>query len=100
MGSIITPELREGETHRLCDLHDIVPILSISNNPENIEKYDSVEKHTEDGGYTNFLWAHTFSYIDGTDAWGEYDVLGRKGGNASIKMNLDESKWYEAPLSE
>lgn len=95
---IITPSKREGVTRRLCDSMDIVPTLSISNSSENILLYDSTEKMIENGGYKSPISAHTFSYID-SDVWNKYDVLGFKNGNASITLNLDQMKFYDAPLS-
>ncbi len=95
---IITPTKREGTTRRLCDSMDIVPTLSISNSSENVLLYDSVEKMVETGGYKSPISAHTFSYID-NEVWRKYDVLGFKNGNSSVTLNLDQMKFYDAPLS-
>lgn len=95
---IITPSKREGVTRRLCDSMDIVPTLSISNSSENISLYDATEKMVENGGYKSPISAHTFSYID-NELWNKYDVLGFKNGNASVTLNLDAMKFYDAPLS-
>lgn len=89
---------REGVVRRLCDTSDIVPVLSVySLTPLAVIQYWGSERYSEDGGYnSDWLAAHNESYLR-EDVWGNYDVLGIKGGNATLTFNMDDAIYFEAP---
>ncbi len=82
---------REGVVRRLCDTTDIVPVLSVySLTPLAVIQYWGSERYSEDGGYnSDWLAAHNESYLR--------DVLGIKGGNATLTFNMDDAIYFEAP---
>lgn len=89
---------REGVVRRLCDKSDIVPVLSVySLTPLAVVQYWGSERYSEDGGYNSkWLAAHNESYLR-EDVWGNYDVLGIKGGNASLTFDMENTYYFEAP---
>lgn len=89
---------REGVVRRLCDTSDIVPVLSVySLTPLAVIQYWGSERYSEDGGYnSDWLAAHNESYLR-EDVWVNYDVLGIKGGNATLTFNMDDAIYFEAP---
>ena len=89
---------REGVVRRLCDTSDIVPVLSVySLTPLAVIQYWGSERYSEDGGYnSDWLAAHNESYLR-EDVWSNYDVLGIKGGNATLTFNMDDAIYFEAP---
>lgn len=89
---------REGTVRRLCDTSDIVPVMSVySLTPLAVVQYWGSERFSEDGGYNSeWLAAHNESYLR-EDVWGNYDVLGIKGGNAEITFDMDAARYFEAP---
>ena len=89
---------REGLVRRMCDTADIVPVLSVySLTPLAVIQYWGSERFSEDGGYNSkWLAAHNESYLR-QDVWGGYDVLGIKGGNATMTFDMGAAAYYEAP---
>ena len=89
---------REGLVRRMCDTSDIVPVLSVySLTPLAVIQYWGSERFSEDGGYNSkWLAAHNESYLR-QDVWGGYDVLGIKGGNATMTFDMGAEAYYEAP---
>lgn len=89
---------REGLVRRMCDTSDIVPVLSVySLTPLAVIQYWGSERFSEDGGYNSkWLAAHNESYLR-QDVWGGYDVLGIKGGNATMTFDMGAAAYYEAP---
>ncbi|MCI5741215.1 MAG: hypothetical protein SO445_05945 [Lachnospiraceae bacterium] len=91
---LINPVGREGQVKRLGDTADIVPYLSAQSVLRPIHQIAGLNR--EDGGYgRDFAEAHMRSYLR-TDVWGDYDVLGVKGGNARILINESEIESYGA----
>ncbi|MCI8483155.1 MAG: hypothetical protein HFH41_02305 [Lachnospiraceae bacterium] len=91
---LITPEKREGTLRRLGDKADIVPYLSVNTIQRPVQQILGLEQ--EDGGYgKDFAEAHMRSYLR-EDVWGDYDVLGFKGGNATLTLQADEVEGYGA----
>lgn len=86
---LINPVGREGQVKRLGDTADIVPYMSAQSVIRPIRQIAGLNR--EDGGYAkkDFAQAHMKSYLR-EDVWGDYDVLGVKGGNA--KLIIDESE--------
>lgn len=83
---------REGNLNRLGDTSDIVPYLCGNGGWRSWSYYLSVEN----GGYgRDFATAHGWSYTR-SDIWGDYDVLGRKKGNATLVLNLATQTYYRA----
>ncbi len=82
----------------MCDISDIVPVLSVySLTPLAVIQYWGSERFSEDGGYNSkWLAAHNESYLR-QDVWGGYDVLGIKGGNATMTFDMGAAAYYEAP---
>lgn len=83
---------KEGTLSRLADKSDIIPFLVTSFNLSARNKNINIE----DGGYKgDFKKVHGWSYAR-EDVWGEYDVLGVKGGNAKITVYQETTEFYEA----
>ncbi len=89
---------REGVVRRLCDTSDIVPVLSFYTlTPLAVFQYWGSERFSEDGNYdSDWLAAHNESYLR-EDVWGGYDVLGIKGGNASLTFDMGAAQYFETP---
>lgn len=91
---LISPDGREGTVRRLGDTADIVPYLSVNTINRPIRQIFGLNQ--EDGGYgDDFAAAHMRSYLR-EDVWGSYDVLGFKGGSATIRFQADEVEGYGA----
>lgn len=92
---LINPVGREGQVKRLGDTSDIVPYLSAQSVIRPIHQIAGLNR--EDGGYTlkNFAQAHMQSYLR-EEIWGDYDVLGVKGGNAELIIDSSEIESYGA----
>lgn len=87
---------REGEVQRLGDTSDIVPYLSV-NTFKNI-LWQVFGLNREDGGYFGrFITAHCQSY-QRDDLWGGYDVIGRKGCNATLTMDYSTTQFFSSPI--
>lgn len=96
--SIKMLSFREGDVHRMCDKSDIVPVMSVySLSILAVFQYWGRERSTEDGRYnSDWLAAHNESYLR-EDVWGNYDVLGVKGGNATLSFDAENAVYYDAP---
>lgn len=94
---LINPIGREGTVKRLGDTSDIVPYLSVHSALLPFWQVLGLEK--EDGGYGGFLDfdAHMYSYLR-EDVWGEYDVLGFKGGNATLRFNEEDVQGFGSSI--
>lgn len=91
---LINPVGREGQVKRLGDTADIVPYMSAQTMLRPIHQIAGLNR--EDGGYgKDFAEAHMRSYLR-TDVWGDYDVLGVKGGNAKIVIDESQIESYGA----
>lgn len=92
---LINPVGREGQVKRLGDTADIVPYLSAQSVLLPIHQIAGLNR--EDGGYAkkDFAEAHMRSYLR-EDVWGDYDVLGVKGGNAKILIDESQIESYGA----
>lgn len=92
---LINPVGREGQVKRLGDTADIVPYLSAQSVVRPIRQIAGLNR--EDGGYAkkDFAEAHMRSYLR-EDVWGDYDVLGVKGGNAKILIDESQIESYGA----
>ena len=90
---------REGLVRRMCDTSDIVPVLSVySLTPLAVIQYWGSERFSEDGGYNSKWFAkHTTKVICARTFGGGYDVLGIKGGNATMTFDMGAATYYEAP---
>lgn len=91
---------REGNVVRLCDKRDLVPAMSIYTfSPLFYKQFFGKERKTEDAGYklTETVLAHNESYVR-LDVWGDYDVLGNKGGKAKLDMDYADMKYFDAPI--
>lgn len=95
---IIMPESRNCVVKRMTDSNDLIPMLSISNTAINEQKYDSIERVTENGGYKTPIGAHVFSYVDNS-VWDKYDVLGFENGGNSITYDNTKIQYFDAPTS-
>lgn len=94
---LISAGAREGVTKRLGDKNDLIPYLSTTGAILPVWSLGGLNR--EDGGYGNILnfWsAHMGSYCR-TDVWGKYDVLGQKGGNATLTYDVSTVSYHKAP---
>jgi len=91
----------EGELHRMCDTNDMVPYLST----ETVDDMDAQqtycrEEETWPGDEEHDTGdAHPFSYAD-EDTWGDYDAIGKKGGDAVLTMDDATTIYFDAPAIE
>ena len=92
---LINPIGREGKVQRLGDTSDIVPYMSAQSFVRPVHQIAGLNR--EDGGYAkkDFAEAHMRSYLR-TDVWGDYDVLGFKGGSAKIIIDENDIESYGA----
>lgn len=92
---LINPFGREGEVQRVGDTSDAVPYLSAMGTI--LLPWQVGGLNRENGGYNgNSLNAHIQSYTR-SDVWGAYDVVGKKFGGATITIDFDQAKFYQAP---
>lgn len=96
---VISGGRREGMVKRLGDTADFVPYLSVTG--QIVRQVSGLNR--EDGGYNNGIWtfqkgweAHNHSYLR-EDVWGDYDVIGVKGGNATLTYDIDSIRFEHAP---
>ena len=83
----------EGTLKRMGDVNDPVPYLS-ANTFTNWEVQNGTLQKEDSGlGIDITFAAHRNSYFS-EKTWGKYDVLGFKGGNATIKLKLKTQKFY------
>ncbi|MBQ8063801.1 MAG: hypothetical protein IJ230_07685 [Clostridia bacterium] len=86
-------EKREGGIARLGDWSDIIPFETgnLLTHPK-----ETVTYSREYGGYgINFWTAHMNSYMN-QDVWGEYDVTGKKGGKATLDLDMSTHTFYKS----
>ena len=84
---------REGGLQRLGDKSDIVPYetANLLTHPK-----ESLRYSRESGDYGILFWtAHMNSYKN-ADVWGEYDVTGKKGGSATLELDLSTRQFYKS----
>ena len=83
----------EGTLKRMGDVNDPVPYLS-ANTFTNWEVQDGTLQKEDSGlGLDIMFSAHRNSYFS-EKTWGKYDVLGFKGGKATITLKLKTQKFY------
>ena len=83
----------EGTLKRMGDVNDPVPYLS-ANTFTNWEVQNGTLQKEDSGlGIDITFAAHRNSYFS-EKTWGKYDVLGFKGGDATIKLKLKTQKFY------
>lgn len=89
---------REGLVRRMCDTSDICSCIKrIFTDTSCSNSVLGKRTFLEDGGYNSkWLAAHNESYLR-QDVWGGYDVLGIKGGNATMTFDMGAAAYYEAP---
>ena len=90
---LINPTGREGTVVRLGDTKDSVP--SMTSCGAQFPK-ENAELCKENGGFSNSLSAHTGSYSK-KNVWGQYDAVGKKGGNTTISFDTGAVKFYKCP---
>lgn len=86
-------EKREGGLCRLGDWSDVIPLETVNllTHPKETLTYSR-----EYGGYGVDSWgAHMNSYKNG-DVWGTYDVTGKKGGKATITLDMSTRSFYKS----
>lgn len=87
---------REGNVQRLGDTSDVVPYLSVNTFKNIIWQVTGLNK--EDGGYFGrFITAHCQSY-QRDDVWGGYDVVGAKGGNATLTVDYSTTQFFSSQI--
>jgi len=86
---------REGTVRRLGDVKDHIPYMSIST-VLNIF-WQSLGINKEDGGYQDWIPAHTLSY-QREDVWGQYDVTGQKYGKKSLVLDYSTTSYFHSPI--
>ena len=83
----------EGTLKRMGDVNDPVPYLS-ANTFTNWEVQDGTLQKEDSGlGLDITFAAHRNSYFD-EKTWGKYDVLGFKGGSATITLKLKTQQYF------
>lgn len=85
----------EGTLKRMGDVSDPVPYLSAETFKDFEVQDGTLQKEDSGLGLDLTFSAHRNSYFD-EKTWGKYDVLGFKGGHATIKLNLKTQKFYES----
>lgn len=83
----------EGQLHRLCASGDAVPLLSIYTVTDLEAQLNERSREKVDG---MIFMTHVPGYRD-KEAWADYDALGIKGGNATLKMKNSTTKVFNAP---
>ncbi len=84
---------REGGICRLGDWSDVIPLetANLLTHPKETLTYSR-----EYGGYGIDFWgAHMNSY-ENSDVWGKYDVTGKKGGKATLTLDMSTRKFYKS----
>lgn len=85
----------EGTLKRMGDVNDPVPYLSAETFKDFEVQDGTLQKEDSGLGLDITFAAHRNSYFD-EKTWGKYDVLGFKGGDATIKLKLKTQKFYES----
>lgn len=83
----------EGGICRLGDWSDVIPLetANLLTHPK-----DTLTYSREYGGYGVDFWtAHMNSYMN-QDVWGEYDVTGKKGGSATLDLDMSTRTFYKS----
>lgn len=80
---------------RMGDVNDPVPYLSAETFKDFEVQDGTLQKEDSGLGLDITFAAHRNSYFD-EKTWGKYDVLGFKGGDATIKLKLKTQKFYES----
>lgn len=83
----------EGGIRRLGDWSDVIPLetANLLTHPK-----ETVTYSREYGGYGVDFWnAHMNSYMD-REVWGEYDVTGKKGGSATLDLDMSTRNFYKS----
>lgn len=83
----------EGTMKRMGDVYDPVPYLSAETFKDFEVQDGTLQKEDSGLGLDITFAAHRNSYFD-EKTWGKYDVLGFKGGDATITLNLKTQKYY------
>ena len=84
---------REGGLQRLGDWFDPIP-FETANILTNTK--EAVTYSRENGGYYIDVYnAHMSSYDD-ADTWGDYDVTGKKGGKATLALDMSTRTFYKS----
>lgn len=83
----------EGTMKRMGDVSDPVPYLSAETFKDFEVQDGTLQKEDSGLGLDLTFSAHRNSYFD-EKTWGKYDVLGFKGGNATITLKLKTQKYY------
>ena len=83
----------EGTLKRMGDVNDPVPYLSAETFKDFEVQDGTLQKEDSGLGLDITFAAHRNSYFH-EECWGKYDVLGFKGGNATIKLKLKTQKFY------
>ncbi len=83
----------EGTLKRMGDVNDPVPYLSAETFQDFEVQDGTLQKEDSGLGLDITFAAHRNSYFH-EETWGKYDVLGFKGGNATIKLKLKTQKFY------
>lgn len=84
---------REGTLHRLADILDPVPMVSLAG-PVNL--FYQISYGLSDC-FLHFKLSHTESYSD-PDVWGSYDCLGVKNGGAYFDFDPATCRYFTAKL--
>ena len=85
----------EGTLKRMGDVNDPVPYFSAETFKDFEVQDGTLQKEDSGLGLDITFAAHRNSYFD-EKTWGKYDVLGFKGGDATIKLKLKTQKFYES----
>ena len=83
----------EGTLKRMGDVNDPVPYLSAETFKDFEVQDGTLQKEDSGLGFDITFAAHRNSYFD-EKTWGKYDVLGFKGGNATITLKLKTQKYH------
>ena len=83
----------EGTLKRMGDVNDPVPYLSANTFTDWEVQDGTLQKEDSGLGLDIMFSAHRNSYFS-EKTWGKYDVLGFKGGKATITLKLKTQKFY------
>ena len=83
----------EGQLHRLCSSGDVVPLLSVYTVTDLDAQLNERSREEVDG---IIFMTHVPGYRD-KDAWADYDAIGVKGGNATLKMMNRTTEVFNSP---
>lgn len=85
----------EGTLTRLADVSDPVPYLSSVTFTDFALQDGTLAKEDSGLGLDVTFTAHRNSYFDEA-TWGDYDVLGQKGGDATLTLDLTTQKFCKS----